>query len=267
MTECLPDLEMISKGQVFPLYRYEDKSESENPSRPALTGLEQDDAPRGYQRQDGINTFMLEQYRRVYGDPSITKEDIFYYVYGVLYSPEYRVRFESDLKKMLPRIPFTEDFWAFSRAGRELGDLHVGYETAEPWPVTETRKQMPFTSDGQQIDDRTLYRVEKMRFGKDGKAVDKSVIVYNPYFTLSDIPLGAYDYVVNGKAALDWIMERYAITQDKESKIVNDPNEWSDDPRYIIDLVKRIVRVSIYTNRIVATLPALNERDVVITPR
>jgi predicted helicase len=267
MTDTVPNLHMMDTGQAFPLYWFEDRSKSSDPSRPSLTGLDQSDAPGGYRRHDGITTFMLEQYQRVYGDLSITKEDIFYYVYGVLHSPEYRTRFESDLKKMLPRIPLTEEFRVFSRAGRKLGELHVGYEAVEPWPVAETRKQMPFTSDGQQIDDRTLYRVEKMRFGKDGKAVDKSVIVYNPYFTLSDIPLGAYDYIVNGKSALDWIMERYAVTQDKESKIVNDPNEWSDDPRYIIDLVKRIVRVSIETNRIVATLPALNERDVVITPR
>jgi predicted helicase len=263
LVDCVPDLNMQhSGGQAFPLYWFEDTLKSSDPSRPTLSGLDQSGAPGRYRRHDGINTFMLEQYLRVYGDPSITKEDIFYYVYGVLHSPEYRTRFESDLKKMLPRIPFTEDFWAFSLAGRELGELHVGYESVEPWPVTETRKQMPFTSDGQQLDDQALYRVEKMRFGKDGKAVDKSVIVYNPHFTLSDIPFGAYDYIVNGKSALDWIMERYAITQDKESKIVNDPNEWSDDPRYIVDLVKRIVRVSIETNRIVASLPPLNERDV-----
>ena len=262
-----PNLHLLDSGQVFPLYWYEDLSDSRGSSRPTLNGLDDAKVSGGYRRHDGINTFMLKQYQQVYDDQAITKEDIFYYVYGVLHSPEYRTRFEANLKKMLPRIPFTEDFWSFSRAGRELGNLHVGYESVEPWPVTETRKQMPFTSDGQQLDDRTLYRVEKMRFGKQGKAVDKSVIVYNQYVTLSDIPLGAYDYIVNGKSALDWIMERYAITQDKESRIVNDPNEWSDDPNYIIDLVKRIVRVSIETNRIVATLPALNERDVVITPR
>ena len=232
--------------------------------KPALTGLDDTDAPEEYIRHDGISDFMWQQYRNVYDDPSISKEDIFYYVYGVLHSPEYRTRFEADLKKMLPRIPFTDDFWAFSRAGRELGDLHVGYESVEPWPVTETRQQMPFSPDGQHLDSRVLYRVEKMRFGKNGRTVDKSVIVYNNYITLSDIPLDAYDYIVNGKSALEWILERYAITQDKESKIINDPNEWSDDPRYIIDLVKRIVRVSLETNRIVATLPALNERDVVI---
>ena len=196
---------------------------------------------------------------------SITKEDLFYYVYGVLHSNEYRERFAADLKKMLPRIPFTEDFWAFSTAGRELGELHVGYESVEPWPsVKEMRTEMAFSQSGQELDDAILYRVEKMRYPKNGKVADKTTIIYNQFLTLTDIPLDAYAYVVNGKPAIEWLMERYAVTQDKESKIVNDPNDWSDDPRYIIDLVKRIVTVSMRTNLIVATLPPLNERDVVI---
>lgn len=266
MTDTVPNLHMMDTGQAFALYWYEDSSKTNDPTRPGLAGFGQQDAPGRYKRHDGINDFMLEQYRRVYDDPSIAKEDVFYYVYGVLHSPEYRTRFEADLKKMLPRIPFTEDFWAFSRAGRELGELHVGYESVEPWPVTETRTQLPFTVDGQQVDDQALYRAQKMKWAGNARTPDKSVIIYNQYFTLSNIPLNAYEYIVNGKSALEWILERYAITQDKESKIVNDPNEWSDDPRYIIDLVKRIVRVSMETNRIVATLLALNERDVVISP-
>jgi predicted helicase len=261
LVNCIPDLNLQhSGGQAFALYFYD---EVDNNQR--LSGLEGARLEH-CARRDGINDFMLEQYRQVYDDPSIMKEDIFYSVYGLLHSQEYRERFASDLTKMLPRIPFNEDFWSFSKAGRELGDLHVGYELVEPWRVTEIRTAMPFSADGQQVDDRTLYRVQKMRWGKDGKATDRSTIVYNSYFTLTDIPLEAYDYVVNGKSAIEWIMERYAIRQDPVSKIVNDPNEWSEDPRYIIDLVKRIVRVSIETNRIVASLPPLNERDVEIKP-
>jgi predicted helicase len=267
MTDAVPDLEMISKGQVFPLYWYEDTSsyEGNDSGQQSLITLTTDNSDK-FHRHDGIDTFMLDQYRHVYGDPSIAKDDILYYVYGVLHSQEYRERFEADLKKMLPRIPFTEDFWVFSSAGRELGELHVGYESVEPWPVTETQTRMPISANGGHLPEEELYRVKKMTWAGNARTPDKSVIVYNDYFTLSDVPLEAYDYVVNGKSALEWILERYAVTQDKASKIVNDPNEWSDDPRYIFDLVKRIVRVSMETNRIVASLPPLNERDVEIKP-
>ncbi len=261
MTNAIPNLHLMDTGQAFPLFWYE-ASEQQTPN--GQRSLLSQAASEGLRRHDGITDFMLVQYQQVYVDPSITKEDIFYYVYGVLHSPEYRRRFKADLRKMLPRIPFTEDFWAFSWAGRELGDLHVGYESVEPWHVLETQQQMPFTVDGESLDDRELYKVTKMRFGKQDKVEDRSVIVYNEYITLSGIPEEAYDYIVNGKSALHWIIERYAWTQEKESKIINDPNDWSDDPRYILDLVKRIVRVSMETNRIVASLPALNERDVVI---
>ena len=260
LVDTIPNLHMVDSGQAFPMYWYEAAQTDER--LPGFDGTREN----GHIRHDGINNFMLLRFREVYDDSGLTKEDIFYYVYGVLHSPEYRERFGADLKKMLPRIPFAEDFWVFSNAGRELGDTHVRYESLEPWPVSEMRTEMPFTADGQQVDDQTLYPVEKMRFGKNGKEADRSTIKYNQYMTLTDIPLGAYDYVVNGKSAIEWIMERYAVTQEKSSKIVNDPNKWSDDPRYIIDLLKRIVRVSMETNRIVASLPPLSERDVEVKP-
>ena len=151
---------------------------------------------------------------------------------------------------MLPRIPFAGDFWAFSQAGRDLANWHLHYETVEPYPLHES---MPLL----ETDD--IYRVQKMAFAKQGKDVDKSVIRYNSHITLSGIPPETYDYIVNGKPALEWIMERYQITTDKDSGIKNDPNDWSDNPRYILDLLKRIVRVSVETVRIVQGLPALNE--------
>ena len=103
------------------------------------------------------------------------------------------------------------------------------------------------------------YLVTKMTFGKKDGKPDKSVIVYNPHLVLRDIPLEAYEYVVNGKPAIEWIMERYQVTVDKASGIKNDPNQWSDDPRYIVDLLKRVVRVSLESCRIVQGLPPLNE--------
>lgn len=189
----------------------------------------------------------------------ITKEDIFYYVYGVLHSPEYRTRFASDLKKMLPRLPFTRetaDFWRFSQAGRDLAQWHLNYETVEPWPVPEFASELL-------SDPAKDFLVTKMTFGRKDKQVDKTTIHYNARITLTGIPLEAYDYVVNGKPALEWIMERYQVTVDKDSGIRNDPNDWAREhhqPRYILDLLKRIVRVSLETMKIVNALPALNER-------
>ena len=149
---------------------------------------------------------------------------------------------------MLPRIPFVQDFWAFSKAGRELAHWHINYETIEPYPLIEQTNLEPD------------YTVSKMQFAKTGKQVDKSQIIYNPHITLSGIPLEAYDYIVNGKSAIEWIMERYQDKTDPDSGIRNNPNDWSDTPRYIVDLIKRIVKVSLETVRIVKNLPALNEQ-------
>ena len=201
-------------------------------------------AESGYRKKENITDAMLSEFRTQYADVKISKEDIFYYVYGVLHSPEYKTRFASDLKKMLPRIPFAKDFWAFSGAGRDLAALHLNYETIEPYPlIEETSGAADFT-------------VEKMKF--PSKA-DKSKIIYNAHVTLSGIPLEAYEYVVNGKSAIEWIMERYAVTIDKDSGIKNNPNDWSENPRYILDLVKRIVAVSVGSVEIVKGLPDLNE--------
>ena len=237
----IADLNMLEAGaQCFPLYWYEER----NADAPMLDlGMEADAGD--YKRHDGISNFGLKQFRTAYGDPKIGKEDIFYYVYGLLHSTEYRTRFENDLKKELPRIPFAKDFWAFSKAGRKLAELHLNYETIEPWPVKEV-------SNGN-------YRVTKMRFPKKGI---RHTIHYNDTCTLSEIPEEAYEYIVNGKSAIEWLMERYKVDTDKDSGIVNDPNDWCDEqgnPRYIIDLVKRIVRVSIETMAIVKSLPAMDE--------
>ncbi len=252
VTASVPDYELVSKGQGFPLYWYENPEDTRGKRQVEMfTDAAQPDAD-GYIRRDAISDWALGEYRRRYGDDSITKEDIFWYVYGILHSPEYKDRFASDLKKMVPRIPFAADFRAFSDAGRALGQWHLGYETVDPYPLTEDYSRL--------VMEAADWRVHKMVFGKRGGEKDKSVIVFNPHVTLRGIPLEAYDYVVNGKSALEWAMERYAVTIHKESGIRNDPNDWSDDPRYIVDLVKRITRVSLETVRIVSGLPPLNEQ-------
>jgi predicted helicase len=255
VTDCVPNLHLHDTGQCFPLYWYEKPDESARPQGEMFAAGGTPDAD-GYIRRDAITDWALEAFRQHYRDPSIGKDDIFWYVYGVLHSPEYKQRFASDLKKMLPRIPFAQDFRAFCDAGRKLGEWHLNYETAEPFPLTEESKRL-IMEDGD-------YRIIKMTFGKKDGKPDKTVIAYNEHLTLRDIPLEAYNYVVNGKPAIEWIMDRYQVTVDKASGIKNDPNDWCtehDNPRYIVDLLKRIVRVSLETVKIVNGLPALQEME------
>ncbi len=268
ISRFLPDYELISKGQCFPLYLYE-KVEV-NDGELELISVDRDgggELINGYRRKSGISDGILTEFRDVYGD-DVVKEDIFYYVYGILHTPEYRERFASDLKKMLPRIPLTKErtyYEAFVQAGRDLSHWHLNYETIEPHPDVNEH------SDQLGLDEWELYKVTKMTFARptasqkaEGQKWDKTRIIYNGNVTLSGIPLKAYDYVVNGKPALEWIMERYQVTRDKKSGIINDPNDWCrehDDPRYIVDLVKRVTRVSIETVQIANSLPPINERQ------
>ena len=191
MGNILPDLEVISKGLCFPLYWYEKVSDA-NPQSGLGFGSGDVGLPdaNGYIKRDGITDVALANFRAHYSDDSITKEDIFYYVYGVLHSPEYRERYAADLKKVLPRVPYAPDFMAFSQAGRKLAELHLNYETVDPWPVQEDAKPKG------DLNDLAYYRVEKMRFASaGGREKDKSVIVFNSRITLRCIPLEAYDYV------------------------------------------------------------------------
>ncbi len=182
-------------------------------------------------------------------------------VYGLLHSPEYRERYADNLSKELPRIPRVETaagFWGFSKAGRELAALHLNYETVEPYPLIIEAKGPLSDSD---------YLVEKMKFAKKG---DKTSVIYNGKITLRGIPEAAWDYVVNGKAALDWVMERQGVKTDKASGIVNDANDWAietmGDPKYPLELFQRVVTVSLETQKIVAELPELHILEAKVLP-
>ena len=272
ISDLIPDLEYFEKSQCFPLYWYEERGEKKAGNQLEL--FEQEEGESKYIRHDGVSDWILKEVRSRYGNlTSISKEDIFYYVYGLLHSEEYRTRFADDLRKSLPRIPIVDkvaDFVAFNKAGRALADLHLNYESVAAHPevkVTELGKKEDYIDEetGETVlngDAFNYYSVEKMRFPSGQKAKDKpSTIIYNPHITLENIPAIAYDYVVNGKSAIEWIMERYQVTIDKDSLIKNDPNDWSrehNQPRYILDLLLSVINVSEQTVAIVKGLPALN---------
>jgi predicted helicase len=190
---------------------------------------------------------------------------VFHYVYGLLHSPDYRDRYADNLAKQLPRIPLVkraEDFRAFVEAGRKLGDLHVNFESADLYPVTLKEGDLRLAN----IPDPAAYfRVEKMKFGGKRPNLDKTTVIYNPRITITNIPLDAYDYVVNGKPALEWVIERQCVKTDAASGIISDANlyavETAGDPAYPFKLFCRVITVSLETMKIVRGLPPLDIRE------
>ncbi len=252
ITDKIPDLHYNGDTQAFPLYYYEKRKKNN-------LSLFDSAGDSDYIRRDGVSDFIFERAKKVYGlstgsRQAVGKEDIFYYVYGILHSPDYRTAFANDLKKMLPRIPLVEDvrdFWKFSKAGRALAELHINYEEVPPYDGVEVVGASASSPTAE------LYRVEKMRFPKKNQ---KETIIYNGKIVVSNIPEKAYEYVVNGKSAIEWIMERYAVTTHKDSGIKNDPNDWAEEvgnPRYILDLLLSVINVSVQTVKIVDDLPRL----------
>lgn len=258
MANIVPELCLSAmKGgtQCFPMYVY-DHPDIEKQSD--LFGDEEVNAP---QKRDAISDSALKHFEDAYPAETITKEDLFYYVYGLLHSEDYRAKYADNLSKELPRIPRAKaaaDFWAFSRAGRELGDLHVNYETVEPYPVTIKQGDLRLADIK---NPEAFYRVTKWAFGKAGKEKDKTTVIYNANITMQDIPLEAYDYVVNGKPALEWVMERQVVKTDKDSGIENDANRYAietmNNPAYPLELFQRVITVSLRTMEIVRGLPKL----------
>ncbi len=273
MVDVLPDIQLSFNGQCFPLYYYE-SIKSDNSKQMSLFDEDESSSKSHYERHDAITDEALEVFRSVYpyayaatlkkndgrpkqdGGPEITKEDIFYYVYGVLHSPEYRERFATNLQKELPRIPLVGDFMPFAECGRVLADLHCNYESVEPW--------IDIIEDG---DSASPGRTTKITLGKcakteeNPKGIDRTVLHVAENMTLRNIPEGAYSYVVNGRSAIEWLMDRYKVSTDKRTGIVNDCNDWSTNPRYITELVESVVTVSMRTLEEIEKLPPLNIRE------
>jgi predicted helicase len=259
ITNRIPELQPDGGTQCFPLYLYDKQAQAQGGSGDLFAGEPNES---GLKRRDAITDEGLAHFKEAYPGEQIIKEDLFYYVYGILHSQDYNARFADNLSKELPRIPRVENaanFWAFSKAGRDLAELHLNYETVEKYPLNIQAK-------GSLVDED--YRVTKMKFGKKrceetGKNInDLSTVIYNGKITVPGIPEEAWDYVVNGKAALGWVMERQAVSTHKASGIVNDANDWAietmGNARYPLELFQRVVTVSMETQKIVRSLPKLN---------
>ena len=258
LLDDLPDLHVTgagSGGQFFPRWRYEAASSGDM--------LDFGDEPASnysYRKIDNIADVSLRYFKAAYGD-TFTEDDVFFYCYGLLHSPAYRELYKADLKKVLPRIPLVTDPWPYVEAGRRLSELHTNYESVEPYPL-EGLDVAP--ASGQ--DPYDFFRVQTLTFPKvrdletKKLVADKSRLVYNSRITLAGIPAETSQYMLGSKSALDWIVERYSVSEHPKSKITNDPNAWSREvgnPRYILDLIARIVTVSVTTVEIVAGLPDL----------
>lgn len=260
MTDRIIDLGAagISAANFYPRWTYL-KVEPEGDGTLDLdTGASEVDE-YGYRRVDNVTDDLLALYRDAIGD-QVTKDEIFFYVYGSLHDPDYRDTYAADLKKMLPHIP-TPDSWArfaqLAAAGRALSDLHVGYGSVEPYPVDLQLKP------GADPKDRETWRVTKMKWAKKkdddtGKSVnDVTTLIYNPKVTIAGIPEEAERYMLGSRSALAWIIDRYQVKTDAASGIKNDPNDWCDehgDPRYIAELIAKVTTVAVETMKIVDSL-------------
>lgn len=240
MTDTIPDLLFNEHCQCFPRYQY-----SENVDTHGSIDRFQDSDVDLY-RLDNITDTALNAFQEHYHTPKITKDEIFYYVYGILHSPRYREQFEYDLTRELPRIPFAPDFIAFADAGMRLADLHLNYESCIQYPLE-------IVSANDETPQLRHFRLgtRSMRFTNR----DRTELQINEHLKLSGIPEEAHRYVVYGRTPLEWFSNRYRITQDRYSSIVNDPNDWLQDPRDIVPAIARIIHVSVESARIVEGLP------------
>ena len=221
-SQYIPDVNLYGDPQQsFPFYIYDED---------------------GTNRQENITDWALTEFRNHYSDDTITKWDIFHYNYGLLHHPSYREKYEANLKRDLPHIPFAEDFWGFANAGAALADLHINYESVPKYDGLKYIETPGMTVD---------WDVEKMKLSKD-----KTQLKYNDFLTLDGIPAAVYDYRLGNRSALEWVVDQYRVKTDKRSGIVNDPNRESE-PRYIVDLVARVITVSLKTVEIIKNLPAL----------
>jgi len=253
MVKTIPDLHLVHANQVFPLWQYQKTGVT--PQGGIFEAQLADPPPEdaGYIREDNILDEALAKFQAQYNDQSITKDDIFFYCYGILHHPAFKTKYRNDLSKALPKIPYAPDFWAFSEAGRELGSLHVGYNQLEGHEL-ELRTSLDFNPD---FDEHWKFGEKRQQLSKPKDGQDTVELRVNSKLTVAGIPAKALEYIVNGKSALGWLADRYRIHTDKKHNtgIVNDANKLFQDPRDYIKLVRQITEMSLKTIDIINSLP------------
>ncbi|WP_297477457.1 type ISP restriction/modification enzyme, partial [Ferrovum sp.] len=261
ISNSLPDIQLLENGQCYPMYLYDEVPRADRDESRSTGDLFGTASPVKAERSKryALTDEGLEHFRKAYPGIEMSKEDVFYYVYGLLHAPWYREKYADNLAKELPRIPCVpgvDRFRAFCQAGHDLANLHLNYESIKPYPLTLTVHGDPKLTDAD-------YQVEKMRYGKNGKEKDLTTIHYNERITVSGIPLEAYEYIVNGKPALDWVVERQCAKTDKDSGIMSDANDWAletmNNPKYPLELVGKVVAVALGTWKIVNKLTSMRE--------
>lgn len=246
ITNNIQNLHFMENSICFPLYMY-DREENNNDTQITFFGTKNEEDTVTYKKRFAISDSALTKFKGIYGD-RVNKEDIFYYLYAVLHSKEYIFAYADNLAKEMVRIPTLEKFPKYVEIGRQLAELHLNYET--PVDASEHDLEIKITKED--------YSVSKMLFKKDGKENDKGTIIFNDYITISNIPERAYEYVVNGRSAIEWIMESYRIKTDKDSGITDDPNTYGDE-KYIFNLLISIINVSLKTLDLIDDMPEYKE--------
>lgn len=245
ITDIIQDLNFMEHSICFPMFMY-DKEEKYKDAQMTFFGDIQENTET-YRKRYAISDTALHRFKTVYGN-RITKEDIFYYIYAVLHSKDYISAYEDNLAKEMVRIPTLEKFPKYVDIGKKLAELHLNYET----PVNASELGLEITVNKED------YSVNKMRFRKIGKENDKSTIIFNDHITIGNIPEKAYKYVVNGRSAVEWIMESYRIKTDKDSGITDDPNTYGDN-KYIFNLLISVINVSLKTLDLIDSMPEYKE--------
>jgi predicted helicase len=238
MTSSVPNFHFMDTGKGYPLNFFKEVPES---SDETLFGVDVDDT-----KIDGISDWAYKLFRDKY-KTNISKEEIFFYVYGVLSAPDFIKRYRIELKKDSPRIPLLKEFQEYAKYGRKLSDLHLNYEN-----LSNDFIKLDIIENVKDV--KKLYRIEKMRFGKNG---NKSVIHFNQYITISNIPEELYSYFINGKTPIEWVMDRYVVKEDTDSGNLNDPNDYSEDPKYIFNLLLSVISMTKKVLELQKNLPAL----------
>ena len=241
----ISDRGFLDTAQCFPLFFFDDKG----------------------QKRDGISDWALQDFKSKYNDKTISKEDIFYYIYGVLNSKEYQEKYQNSLTKSLPHIPLYKGFKGFSALGRELSNLHLNYEKQKPLPEVKILKNGKKINISSLKNTPEILKVEKMRFRKikeKGKVKeDLSTIIFNEFITIQGIPEKAYEYQIGDWSAIKHVLDRQRIKPDKPSGITHDPNEFSDDPSYILNLLLSVISLSVKTVELRDKLPKLEKLPVI----